>query len=111
MRRRGGRLREYVLPVGTTGQIMAIPRRRVLDGVAALTGVLVLAIALLVFDQRTRYVWSGADLSTVGDQANHLASAVTFMMSQTVRGGVAEHAHLLVFMATGVVLVVLLMRW
>ncbi|HUE89118.1 MAG TPA: hypothetical protein VMO26_23815 [Vicinamibacterales bacterium] len=89
---------------------MAITRRRVIDGVAAITGVLVLLIALMVFDQRTRYAWSGADLSSVGENANYLALAVTLMVAQVVRGDIAEHAHVLVFMATAVVLVVLLMR-
>jgi hypothetical protein len=89
---------------------MAITRRRVFDGVAALTGVLVLFIALLVFDQRTRYAWTSADLSSVGEKVNYLALAVTLMVAQVVRGEIAENAHLLVFMATAVVLVVLIMR-
>jgi hypothetical protein len=89
---------------------MAITRRRVIDGVAALTGVLVLLIALMVFDQRMRYAWSGADLSSVGESLNYLALTVTLVVAQVVRGEVAGNAHLLVFMATAVVLVVLLMR-
>jgi hypothetical protein len=89
---------------------MAITRRRVIDGVAALTGVLVLLIALMIFDQRTRYAWSGTDLSSVGESLNYLAITVTLMVAQLVRGEIAEQSHLLVFMATAVVLVVLLMR-
>lgn len=89
---------------------MATARRRVIDGVAAITGVLVLLFALLVFDQRTRQAWSGADLSSVGESVNYLAFAVTLMVAQVVRGEIAENAHVLVFMATAIVLVVLLMR-
>ena len=89
---------------------MAITRRRVIDGVTALTGVLVVVVALLIADQRTRYVWTSADLSAAGENVNYLALAVTLMVSQAVRGDVAEQMHLLVFSATAVVLVVLLMR-
>jgi hypothetical protein len=89
---------------------MAITRRRVIDGVAAITGVMVLLIALMVFDQRTRYAWSGANLSSVGETVNYLALALTLTVAQVVRGEITEHPHLLVFMGTAVVLVVLLMR-
>jgi hypothetical protein len=89
---------------------MAITRRRVIDKVAAITGVMVLLLALMVFDQRARYAWSGADLSTVGENVNYLAFAVTLMVAQVVRGEITEHVQLLVFMVTAVVLVVLLMR-
>ncbi len=89
---------------------MAITRRRVIDGVTAIASVMVLIVALLVFDQRTRYAWSGADVSSVGENVNFLAVAVTLMFGQVVRGEVAENAHVLVFMATAAVLVILLMR-
>jgi len=89
---------------------MAITRRRVFDGVAAITGVMVLILALMVFDQRARYAWSGADLSAVGENVNYLAFAVTLMVAQVVRGEITEHVQLLVFMVTAAVLVVLLMR-
>ncbi len=89
---------------------MAITRRRVIDGVTAIASVMVLIVALLVFDQRTRYAWTGADVSSVGENVNYLAVAVTLMVGQVVRGEVAENAHVLVFMATAAVLVILLMR-
>jgi GAF domain-containing protein len=89
---------------------MAITRRRVFDGVAALTGVLVLLLALMVFDRGTRHAWSGAELSTMGENVNYLAFAITLMVAQVVRGEITEHVQLLVFMVTAVVLVVLLMR-
>ncbi len=89
---------------------MAITRRRVIDGVTAIASVMVLIVALLVFDQRTRYAWTGADVSSVGENVNYLAVAVTLMVGQVVRGDVAENAHVLVFMATAAVLVILLLR-
>lgn len=89
---------------------MAITRRRVIDGVAAITGVMVLLLALMVFDQRTRSAWGGADLSSVGETVNYLALALTLAVAQAVRGEITEQPHLLVFLATAVVLVVLLMR-
>jgi len=89
---------------------MAITRRRVIDGVTAIASVMVLIVALLGFDQRTRYAWTGADVSSVGENVNYLAVAVTLMVGQVVRGEVAENAHVLVFMATAAVLVILLMR-
>lgn len=89
---------------------MAITRRRVIDGAAAITSVMVLILALLVFDQRARQAWNGADLSTVGENVNYLAFAVTLMVAQVVRGEITEHLQLLVFMVTAIVLVVLLMR-
>lgn len=89
---------------------MAITRRRVIDGVTAIASVMVLIVALLVFDQRTRYAWTGADVSSVGENVNYLAVAVTLMVGQVVRGEVAENAHVLVFMATAAVLVIFLMR-
>ncbi len=89
---------------------MAITRRRVIDGVTAIASVMVLIVALLVFDQRTRYAWTGADVSSVGENVNYLAVAVTLMVGQVVRGEVAENAHVLVFMATAAVLVILLLR-
>jgi hypothetical protein len=89
---------------------MAITRRRVIDGVTAIASVMVLIVALLVFDQRTRYAWTGADVSSVGENVNYLAVAVTLMVGQVVRVEVAENAHVLVFMATAAVLVILLMR-
>jgi len=89
---------------------MAITRRRVIDGVTAIASVMVLIVALLVFDQRTRYAWTGADVSSVGENVNYLAVAVTLMVGQVVRGDVAENAHVLVFMATAAVLVIFLMR-
>jgi len=89
---------------------MAITRRRVIDGVAAITGVMVLLFVLMVFDQRTRYAWSGLDLSSVGENVNYLAFAVTLMVAQVIRGEMTDHAQLLVFLVTAVVLVVFLMR-
>ncbi len=89
---------------------MAITRRRVIDGVTAIASVMVLIVALLVFDQRTRYAWTAADVSSVGENVNYLAVAVTLMVGQVVRGEVAENAHVLVFMATAAVLVIFLMR-
>ncbi len=89
---------------------MAITRRRVIDGVAAITGVMVLLFALLIFDQRTRYAWSGADLSTVGENVNYLAFAVTLVVAQVVRGEINEHAQLVVFLVTAIILVALLIR-
>jgi hypothetical protein len=89
---------------------MAITRRRVFDGVAAITGVMVLLLILMVFDQRTHHAWSGADISRVGEDMNYLAFAVTLMVAQVVRGDITEHAQLLVFMVTAIVLVALLMR-
>lgn len=89
---------------------MAMTRRRVIDGVTAIASVMVLIVALLVFDQRTRYAWTGADVSSVGENVNYLAVAVTLMVGQVVRGEVAENAHVLVFMATAAVLVILLLR-
>ena len=89
---------------------MAITRRRVFDGVTAITGVMVLILALMAFDQRARYAWSGADLSTVGENVNYLAFAVTLIVAQVVRGEITDYVQLLVFMGTAAVLVVLLMR-
>ena len=89
---------------------MAITRRRVIDGVTAIASVMVLIVALLVFDQRTRYAWTGADVSSVGENVNYLAVAVTLMVGQVVRVEVTENAHVLVFMATAAVLVILLLR-
>lgn len=89
---------------------MAFTRRRIVDVVAAIAGVSLLIVALMVFDQRTRHAWSGADFASVGEDVNYLAVGVALLVTQVVRGEVAEHAHLLVFTAAAVVLVVLLMR-
>ena len=89
---------------------MALTRRRVIDGVATITGVMVLVFALLIFDQRTRHAWSGAELSSVGEHVNYLAIAVTLMVAQVVRGEINGHAQLVVFLVAAAVLVVLLMR-
>ena len=75
-----------------------------------MAGVALLIVALMVFDQRTRAAWSSADFASVGEDVNYLAVAVTLLVAQVLRGDVAEHAHFLVFTATAVVLVVLLMR-
>jgi cyanate permease len=76
----------------------------------AVTGVTIVLVALMIVDQRTRHAWSGADLSSVGENVNYLAVAVTLLVAQVVRGEITEHMQLLVFMVTAVVLVVLLMR-
>lgn len=89
---------------------MTITRRRVIDVVAAFAGVMLLSVALMVFDQRARVGWGGGDLASVGEDVNYLAVAVALLVAQVVRGEVVEHAHFLVFTATAVVLVVLLMR-
>ena len=89
---------------------MALTRRRIIDVLVATAGVLLLVLALMVFDQRTRYAWSGADFASVGEDVNYLAVTVTLLVAQVVRGEVVEHAHFLVFTVTALVLVVLLMR-
>ena len=86
-----------------------ITRRRILDLATAVAGVTILIVALLVFDQRTRYV-SGADFAKVSEDVNYLSVAVTLLVAQVVRGEFVDYTSMLVFMTTAVVLVVLLMR-
>jgi hypothetical protein len=88
---------------------MQITRRRIIDVVTAVAGVMMLLVALMVFDQRTRYV-SGADFAVVSEDMNYFAAAIAVVISQVVRGELFDHSHMMVFTATAVVLVVLLMR-
>jgi hypothetical protein len=88
---------------------MQISRRRILDVAMAVAGLMMLAVALLVFDYRTRYL-SGADFASVSEDVNYLAVAVTLIVAQVVRGEFVDHTSMLLFTTTAVVLVVLLMR-
>jgi hypothetical protein len=90
-------------------RIMQITRRRILDVAMAVAGVMMLVVALLVFDYRTRYV-SGADFAAVSEDVNYLAVAVTLVVAQVVRGDFVDYTSMLLFTTTAVVLVVLLMR-
>jgi hypothetical protein len=88
---------------------MQITRRRIFDAVTAVSGVTMLVLALLVFDQRTRTV-SGADFASVSEQVNYLAMAMSLMVAQVVRGEVTDYTSMAVFTTAAFVLVVLLMR-
>jgi hypothetical protein len=88
---------------------MLITRRRILDVAMAVAGVMMLIVALLVFDYRTRYV-SGADFAAVSEDVNYLAVAVTLIVAQVARGELVDYTSMLLFTTTAVVLVVLLMR-
>ena len=86
-------------------------RRRVLDVAAAVMGVMLLIVALMIFDQRARLPWNGgADLASVGQDMSYLAVAISLVVSQLVHGDLADNLHVVVFTATAAVLVVLLMR-
>jgi hypothetical protein len=88
---------------------MQITRRRILDVAMAVAGVMMLVVALLVFDYRTRYM-GGADIAAVSEDVNYLAVAFTLVVAQAVRGDFVDTTTLLLFTTTAVVLVVLLMR-
>jgi hypothetical protein len=87
---------------------MQITRRRVMDVAIAVAGVMMMVVALFVFDYRTRHI--GGDFSTVSEQVNYLAVAVTLVAAQVVRGEYVDHTTMLLFTTTAIVLVVLLMR-
>jgi hypothetical protein len=89
--------------------IMQITRRRLFDVATATAGLTMLVLALLIFDQRTRAI-SGADFTSVSEQVNYLAVAVTLMVAQVMRGEVTDYTSMVVFTTAAVVLVVLLMR-
>jgi hypothetical protein len=90
---------------------MALTRRRIIDVMAAASGVALLLLALLIVDQRTRFgVSGGVDAASVGENLNYLAMAVSLLAAQVVRGDIADNMLVVVFMTTAVVLVVLLMR-
>jgi hypothetical protein len=88
---------------------MQITRRRIVDAMTAVAGLMMLVVALMVFDYRTRYV-TGADFASVSEDMNYLAVAVTLLVAQVVRGEFMDHTSMLMFTTTAVVLVVLLMR-
>jgi hypothetical protein len=88
---------------------MQITRRRVLDAVTAVAGVTMLALALLVFDYRTRQVSAG-DFDFVTENVNYMSVAVTLMVAQIVRGEFTDQTSMLLFTTTAVVLVMLLLR-
>jgi hypothetical protein len=86
-------------------------RRRVIDVAAAVTGVALLIVALMIFDQRTRIGWGGgADLASVGEDVNYFTVAMALIVSQALQGELANNLHVVVFTATAIVLVVMLMR-
>jgi hypothetical protein len=87
---------------------MQITRRRILDVALGVGGVMMLMVALLVFDHRTRYV--GADFASVSEDVNYFAVAVTLVIAQVMRGEFVDYTSMLLFTTTAVVLVALLMR-
>jgi hypothetical protein len=88
---------------------MQITRRRVMDVAMAVAGVMMLMVALMVYDYRTRYV-SGADFASMSEDVNHIAVAATLLAAQVIRGEFVDYTSMLLFTTTAVVLVVLLMR-
>ena len=91
---------------------MALTRNRVFDLTAAISGVLLLMVFLVLMDQRVRshVTGAGTDLASVGADVNYFAATMTFLGVQIARGELASNLHVVVFSATAIVLVVLLIR-
>lgn len=96
----------------------SIARRVIGDVAASASGVLILLLALAVFDQRFREqlaaVTGGgpgaAEVASMGNQVTNLALVVSLVVVQFFRQQSVEHAHLMVFTAAAIVLALFLMR-
>ena len=96
---------------------MAVSKRRVVDVIADVSGIVILLIVVLFLDQRFRHLLPGAsgassavDLNGVTESLNTVSTVVAVTAAQFFRSQVAEQMYLAVFAATALLLVVLLMR-
>ena len=90
-------------------------RRAFSDFLLFAGGVLLLVIALVVFDDRFRQQLAltpagSGDLVGVGRQVNELALVAALIVTQFAREQVGEHTHWAMFTVAAIVLVIFLTR-
>ena len=89
------------------------------DLAASASGVLILLLALVIFDERFREqlaVATGggapgaAEFASMGHQVTNLALVVSLVVVQFFRQQSVEHAHLMVFTGVAIILALFFMR-